>query len=154
MVLGGSEYLARGSEIDTVRTLFGSKPGSTACSLIRLLIIRPDPTSSINESAICATTNQLSTRCPRPLVEPRLPSFNDSLVFGRDDSSAGSNPKMKLVKADKTSAKPSTRLSIITACNERRSRGLIASRAAIPQRASNNPKVQPVRASNRLSVNN
>ena len=70
-----SAYFARGNCIRMVRTLFGSKPGSTPRMEAKLRNIRPAPTSKTTANATFAITE----RMPQP-AEPR-PAADLSTAF-------------------------------------------------------------------------
>ena len=73
---------------------------------------KPAPTSSVSVRATSPTTNTLRSRWRRP-DEPRSPSFNPSVRFGREACKAGARPKSKPVSSETASVKTNTGASTL-----------------------------------------
>src|SRR6185369_17448650 len=84
-----------------VSTLFGSKPGATFVSCVKLLIIKPAPTSRIKLNAISETTSESRHRCKfRALVADLDDDFSTSFTSGCEALSVGTILKINPVRTE------------------------------------------------------
>src|SRR5258707_6421917 len=105
-------YFRYGNESSNVKTLAALNPGLAASTRIKLLIIKPEPTSNISESATSATTSTLRARLRPPSEAVLAPSLSSSFRFAFVNSSAGATPDAIPVKNEISKLNEKTHQSI------------------------------------------
>ena len=126
-----------------VRTCAGRKPGSTAWTCWKLRESRAAVMIRTVDSATSAKTSVARRRLP-PALEPRSPRWSASRSGARDDCSAGTMPKRRLVASDTSSVNTATRRSMAISATRGKAVGPIARSASTSTRATSRPSAPPM----------
>ena len=135
-----------------VTTCSGLKPRSMAIRRLKLLIVRPAPTSSTIASATSATTSAERVRRPPDPMVARAESFNDVSRSTDDARMAGARPKAIPVRIDTTLVNARMRRSTAIRSMRGTLTGCDATNALTPNAASSAPSAPPAAAIRRLST--